>query len=127
MTVFWHPRALASSSPSVTLCTPPHQVGQRRVLDEIFQELAVRRSDERHAALGDRAARRGFLLRADLVHDDYFRRVVLHRLDHHPVLLRGVGHLHTAGAADGGVRDVAVAANLVAGVDDHHALAVAIT
>ena len=35
----------------------------------------------------------------------------------------GVRDLHPAGLADGRVRDVAVAGDLVAGVDDHDALA----
>ena len=121
--VFWHPRARLVVAERHALHAPD-QVGQRRVLDEVLEELAVRGADEGHAALGDRAARRGFFLRADLVHDDDLRRVVLHRLDHHPVLLRGVGHLHAPRAADGGVRHVPVAADLVARVDDHHALAV---
>jgi hypothetical protein len=49
--------------------------------------------------------------------------VVLDRLDHHVGLRLGRRHLHAAGAADAGVRDVAVAGDLVRGVDDHHALA----
>src|SRR5439155_11482207 len=43
--------------------------------------------------------------------------------DHHGVLQLGQGHLHPAGAADGRVRDVAVARDLVGGVDDDDALA----
>ena len=40
-------------------------------------------------------------------------------------MLQGrLGHLHTARAANGRVGDVAVAADLVGGVDDHHPLAV---
>ena len=35
----------------------------------------------------------------------------------------GVGHLHAPRAADARVRHVAVAGDLVGGVDDHHALA----
>lgn len=38
--------------------------------------------------------------------------VVLHGLEHDAVLVRGVGHLHTAGAPNGGVRDITVAADL---------------
>ena len=51
------------------------------------------------------------------VHPKSWRRrhshVVLHRLNHDAVLLRRVRHLHAASAADGWVRHVAVAANLV--------------
>jgi hypothetical protein len=48
--------------------------------------------------------------------------VVLHRLDHHGVLAVGPRHLHAPGAADAGVGHVAVAADLVRGVDHHHPL-----
>lgn len=43
--------------------------------------------------------------------------MVLHRLHHDAVLLRGVGHLHAPRAADGRVWHIAVAANLIGGVD----------
>mmetsp|Transcript_2519 Transcript_2519/g.5651 ORF Transcript_2519/g.5651 Transcript_2519/m.5651 type:complete len:500 (+) Transcript_2519:372-1871(+) len=100
-----------------------HQVRQRGVLDEVLQQLPVRGAHQLHPALGDGAARQRLLHGADLVHDDHLRHVILHRLDHHAVLLARVRHLHAARAADGGVRDVAVAADLVGRVDDHHALA----
>lgn len=48
--------------------------------------------------------------------------MVLHRLDHEVVLLRRVRHLHSAGAANGRVGHVAIAANLGGGVDDDHPL-----
>ncbi len=38
------------------------------------------------------------------------------------MLERGLGHLHAPGAAHGRMRHIAVAANLVGGVDDDHAL-----
>ena len=53
---------------------------------------------------------------------DDLRHVVLHRLDHHRVLHAGRAHLHAAGAADGRMGDVAVAGDLVGGVDDHDPL-----
>jgi hypothetical protein len=49
--------------------------------------------------------------------------VVLHRLDHHPVLLLGVRHLHPPRPPDPRVRHVPVAADLVASVHDHDPLA----
>jgi hypothetical protein len=61
--------------------------------------------------------------RSDLVDDDDLGHVVLDRLDHHLVLERRRADLHPARLADRRVRDVAVAGDLVAGVDDHHALA----
>ena len=62
-------------------------------------------------------------LGADLVDDDDLGHVVLDRLDHHLVLERRRADLHPARLADGRVRDVAVAGDLVAGVDDDDALA----
>ncbi len=47
--------------------------------------------------------------------------MVFHGLDHHAVLLLGARDLHPPRAADPGVRHVAVAADLVRGVDDHDA------
>ncbi len=47
--------------------------------------------------------------------------MVLDGLDHHAVLLLGARDLHPPRAADPGVRHVAVAADLVRGVDDHDA------
>ena len=50
--------------------------------------------------------------------------VVLDGLDHHLVLERGGGDLHTAGASNAVVGDVAVAGDLVGGVDDDDAAVV---
>ena len=83
----------------------------------------MRRADELDAALGDRACGRGLELRADLVDDDDLGHVVLDRLDHHLVLHRRRADLHPAGLADGRMRDVAVAGDLVRRVDDDDALA----
>jgi hypothetical protein len=83
----------------------------------------VRRADELDAALGDRARGLCLELRPDLVDDDDLGHVVLDRLDHHLVLQRRRPDLHPARLADGRVRDVAVAGDLVRGVDDDHALA----
>ena len=82
----------------------------------------MRGADELDAALGDGARRVRLELGADLVDDDDLGHVVLDGLDHHRVLEGGRAHLHAAGAADGRVRDVAVAGDLVGGVDDDDAL-----
>ena len=82
----------------------------------------MRRADELHAAFGDRARGLRLELGADLVDDDDLRHVVLHRLDHHAVLLLRPRDLHAARGADRRVRDVAIAGDLVRGVDDDHAL-----
>ncbi len=73
----------------------------------------MRRCDELHASLGDRAGRCCFELRTDLVDDDHLRHVVFDGLDHHRVLEERRPHLHAPGAPDSGVRDVAVAADFV--------------
>src|SRR5581483_2847564 len=98
------------------------EVGQRRVQHQVFQLGAVRGGDELHPALGDRARRGGLELRADLVDDDHLGHVVLDGLDHHGVLERRLRHLHAARLADGRVRDIAVARDLVRRVDDDDAL-----
>ncbi len=51
------------------------------------------------------------------------RHVILDGLDHHGVLERGVGHLHPPGQPDAGVRNVAVARDLIRRIDDDDALA----
>ena len=81
------------------------------------------RADELDATLGDRPGRLRLQFGADLVDDDDLGHVVLDRLDHHLVLDRRGLHLHAARFADGRVRDIAVARDLVARVDDHDALA----
>ena len=101
---------------------PAHQVGQGGVEQQVLQRVAVGRADQLHAALGDGAGGGGFQLAPDLVDDDRFGVVVFHRLDHHLVLQGGRGHLHAAGAAHRRVRHIAVAADLVGGIDDDHAL-----
>ena len=53
--------------------------------------------------------------------DHHLRGVVLHRLDQDVVLLVRRGDLHAPREPDARVRDVAVAANLVAGVHDDDA------
>ena len=98
------------------------EVGQRRVEHQVVEAVAVRRADELDAALGDRARGRRLELRPDLVDDDDLGHVVLDRLDHHRVLERRRAHLHPPRAADARMRDVAVAGDLVGGVDDHDAL-----
>ncbi len=81
------------------------------------------RADQLDAALGDRPGGLGLELGPDLVDDDDLGHVVLDRLDHHLVLERRRPDLHPAGLADGRVRDVAVAGDLVRRVDDDDALA----
>ena len=102
---------------------PADEVGQGRVEHQVVEVVAVRRADELDAALGDGAGGLRLELRADLVDDDDLGHVVLDRLDHHLVLERRRPDLHPAGLADGRMRDVAVAGDLVRRVDDHDPLA----
>ena len=102
---------------------PADEVGQGRIEHQVVEVVAVRRADQLDAALGDRPRRLGLQLGADLVDDDDLGHVVLDRLDHHLVLERRGADLHPAGLADGRMRDVAVARDLVAGIDDHDPLA----
>ena len=80
-------------------------------------------ADQLDTTLGDRPGGLRFEFRADLVDDDDLGHVVLDRLDHHLVLDGRRLDLHPARLADGRMRDVAVAGDLVAGVDDHDPLA----
>ena len=99
------------------------EVGQRRVEHQVVEVVAVRRPDQLDAALGDRARGLRLELGPDLVDDDDLGHVVLDRLDHDLVLQGRGADLHPPGLADGRMRDVAVAGDLVRGVDDDDALA----
>ena len=77
----------------------------------------MRRADKLHASLCDRPRRGRLELCPDLVDDDDLGHVIFHRLDHHLVLQRRGAHLHAAGLPDCRMGDVAVACNLVRGVD----------
>ena len=99
---------------------PAHQIAEGGIADQVGQFVAMGRGHQHHAPFGDGAGRLGLQLGADLIDHDDLGHVVLHRLDHHLVLQLRPGHLHAPGAADGRMGDVAVAGDLVAGVDHHH-------
>ncbi len=102
---------------------PADEVGQGRVQHEVVEVVAVGRADQLDTALGDGPGGLRLQLGPDLVDDDDLGHVVLDRLDHHLVLHRWRADLHPAGLADRGMRDVAVAGDLVRRVHDDHALA----
>jgi hypothetical protein len=102
---------------------PADQIRQRRIHHQVLERVAVGGRNELHAALGNRAGGRRFELGANLVDDDDLGHMVLDGLDHDRVLHRRGGYLHASRAAHRWVRDVAVAADLVGGVNDHHPLA----
>ncbi len=97
-----------------------HQVREGGVEDEVLQCIAVRSADQLNTSFGDRPGSRSLHLSADLVDHDHFWHVVLHRLNHDSVLLLGGGNLHAPSATDGGVRDIAIAGDLIRGIDDDH-------
>ncbi len=97
------------------------QVGQGGVEQQVLERLAMCRTDELHAAFGNGAGSGGLELAPDLVDDDHLGIVILDRLDHHLVLQHRLTHLHAPGAPDGGVRHIAVAADLIGRVDNDHA------
>ncbi len=99
------------------------QVGKGGVEQQVFEGAPVGGGDQLHAALGDGAGGEGFQLAPDLIDDDHLGVVVFNRLDHHLVLQGGGAHLHAAGASHGGMGHVAIAADLVGGIHDDHALA----
>jgi len=99
-----------------------NQVRKRRVHQEVLQRLAVRRSNQRHASLGNRSGGGRLGLRADLVDHDDLGHVIFYGLDHHRMLQRRVGDLHAPCHADPRVRDVAVAGDFVRAIDDDDAL-----
>ena len=98
------------------------QVAQRRVEQQVVEGLAVGRSDQLDTALGDRARCQGFQFTPDLVDDDDLRVVILHGFDHHFMLQGGLGHLHAARLAHGRMRHIAVPADFIGRIHDHHAL-----
>ncbi len=83
----------------------------------------MRRPHQLHPPLGNRACRLRLQLGADLVDHDHLGHVVLHRLDHHRMLLGRPAHLHAPRPPDARMRHVAIPSDLVGGVHHHHPLA----
>jgi hypothetical protein len=99
-----------------------NEVGKRWIEDEIFESVTVRCGDQLDAPFSDGPCGGGLEVGADLIDDDDLRHVVLNRFDHHPVLQFRRGDLHPARGADARVRNIAVARDLVRGVDDDDTL-----
>jgi len=98
------------------------QIVQGGVDQQVLEGIAMRGGHQLHPALGDGSGRRRLQLGADLVDDDHLGHVVLDGLDHHGMLQRRSANLHPPRAADPGMRDVTITADLVRGVDDDHPL-----
>jgi hypothetical protein len=77
-------------------------------------------ADQLHASLGDRPCGLRLQLGAYLVDYDNFRHVILDGFNHHGMLLGRARYLHAAGTTDCRVWDIAIARDLVRGVDDHN-------
>ena len=92
---------------------PTDQVGERWIQHQVVKVVAVRRADQLHAALSNGARGDGLRLRTNLVNDDHFRHVVLHRLNHHEVLTLRSAHLHATCLPDRRVWNIAVARNFI--------------
>jgi hypothetical protein len=82
----------------------------------------VNGSYELDSSLGYGASSQGLLSCAYFIDYDDLGHVILDRFDHDSVLQFGLGHLHSPGAADSGVRDVAVAGDFIGRVDDYDSL-----
>ena len=78
------------------------------------------RGHQHHPPFRNRASGLRLQLGADLIDHDHLRHVVFHRLDHHLMLKLRPGHLHTPRTPDGGMGDISVASNFIAGVNHHH-------
>ena len=102
-----------------------NQICQRRVHHQVVERLTVRGADQLDAPFGDRTRGLRFQLTPDLVNYDHFGHMVLDGLDHDLVLQHGRRHLHAPRLPDGRVWDIAIPANFVRRVHDHHALGVA--
>ena len=98
------------------------KVGEGGIQHQVFQSIAMSGTDQLDTALGDGSRRLRFELGANLVNNDDFGHVVFHRLYHRRVLHGRRFHLHPAGMADGRVRDIAVASNLIGRIDDDNPL-----
>ena len=73
-------------------------------------------------ALGDCTRCKGLELTPNLVDDDDLRVVIFHGFDHHFMLQGWLTHLHSACLPYGGMRHIAVTADFVRRIHDHHAL-----
>jgi hypothetical protein len=100
-----------------------NQIRQRGIHHQVFERVAVRGGHQLDPALGNGAGRGGFELGPDLVDDDDLGHMVFDGLDHHGVLHRRRRDLHPPRAAHGGMGDIAIAADLIRGIDDHDAFA----
>ena len=120
---FWVPAAARLFVGERDRLDSADQIGERRVHHQVFECVAVGRADQLNATFGNGPGGHGFEFGADFVDDDHLRHVIFDGFDHDGVLRGGSRNLHSAGASDGRVRNVSVAGNFVAGIDNDDALA----
>jgi len=89
------------------------EIRQRRIDHQIFERVAMDRCDQLDSTFRYGASGEGFLRCADFIDDDHFRHVILHRFDHHRMLMFRIGHLHPSRTSDSRVRNVSVAGDFI--------------
>ena len=82
-----HPSSPALLVPQGHRRNAPYHIIQRWVLNDILQDIAVRRRNELDTPLRNGAGRQALIDGPDFVDDDDVWRVVFHRFYHHAVLL----------------------------------------
>src|SRR5579884_1209740 len=97
-----------------------HQIGERRVDQQVAQRVTVCRRDQLHAAFGDGASGCRFQFRANFVDDDDLRHVVFDRFDHHRVLFCRARHLHAARASYSRVRNITITRDFIGCINHHY-------
>jgi hypothetical protein len=118
LTVLVVPRRRASSSLRVTVWTPPTR-SEGRVLDQVLQVIAMGGADELHPALGDGAGGESLIASVPISSTMMTSGMWFSTASIITACCSiGPGHLHAPGAADPRMRDVAIAGDLVGGVDD---------
>src|SRR5712692_3028185 len=73
-----------------------------------------------HTAFRNGASGSRFQFGSNFIYDDYLGHMVFDSLNHHRVLFRRAGHLHTASTTDTGMGNIPITRDLIGGVDDHH-------
>src|SRR5216684_27300 len=73
-----------------------------------------------HTAFRNGASGSRFQFGSNFIYDDYLGHMVFDSLNHHRMLFRRAGHLHTASTTDTGMGNIPITRDLIGGVDDHH-------
>ena len=90
-----------------------HQIGERRVNQQVAERITVSSCDKLHATLGDSAGRSRFQFGTNFVDNDHLRHVIFDSLNHHGVLFGGACHLHTPRTTNARMGNIAITRDLV--------------